>query len=111
MVSNVSYSSSLSALSGMSHSSLFMDSACCNQMTPHSSLFSKLKPVPRPLNIRTANGYKISRHHIESISTSNLSIRGVFNVPGLSYNLFSVGQLAKLGYRIIFDYSGVLCRI
>ena len=27
------------------------------------------------------------------------------NVPNLSYNLFSVGQLAKLGYRIIFDYS------
>ena len=29
-----------------------------------------------------------------------------FNVPDLSYNLFSVGQLAELGYRIIFDYFG-----
>ena len=27
------------------------------------------------------------------------------NVPDLSYNLFSVGQLTELGYRIIFDYS------
>ena len=36
--------------------------------------------------------------------TFNLSILGVFNVPDLSYNVFSVGQLAKLDYRIIFDY-------
>ena len=56
MVGNASYSSSLSALSGMSPSSWLMDSACCNHMTSHSSLFSELKPVPHPLNICTANG-------------------------------------------------------
>ena len=108
MVGNASYSSSLSALSGMSPSSWLMDSACCNHMTPHSSLFSKLKPAPHPLNIRTANGSTMSGHNIGSVSSSNLSIPGVFNVPDLSYNLFSVGQLAKLGYRIIFDYSGCI---
>ena len=47
----------------------------------------------------------MSGHNIGSVSTSNLSISGVFNVPDLSYNLFYVGQLAELGYRIIFDYS------
>ena len=56
MVGNASYSSSLSTLSGMSPSSWLMDSACCNHMTPHSSLFSELKPTPHPLNIHTANG-------------------------------------------------------
>ena len=74
-------------------------------MTPHSSLFSELKPAPHPLNIHTANGSTISGHNIGSVSTSNLSVPGVFNVPDISYNLFSVGQLTKLGYRIIFDYS------
>ena len=44
-------------------------------------------------------------HNIGSVLTSNLSVPRVFNVPKLSYNLFSVGQLAELGYRIIFDYS------
>ena len=44
-------------------------------------------------------------HNIGSISTSNLSAYKVFNVPNLSYNLFSVGQLAELDYRITFDYS------
>ena len=111
MVGNASYSSSLSVLSGMSPFSWLMDSTCCNHMTPHSSLFSKLKPALHPLNIRTANGSTMSGHNIGSVSTSNLLVLGVFNVPDLYYNLFSVGQLAKLGYHIIFDYSSVLCRI
>ena len=105
MVGNASYSSSLSALTGMSPTSWLMDSACCNHMTPHSSLFSKLKPAPRPLNIRTANGSTMSSHNIGSVSTFNLLVAGVFNVPDLSYNLFSLGQLAELGYCIIFYYS------
>ena len=61
-----------------------------------------------PFNIRIANGSTMSGHNIGSVSTSNLSIPRVFNVPDLSYNLFSVGQLVKLGYRIIFDYSGCI---
>ena len=108
MVGNASYYSSLSALSGMSPTSWLIDSACCNHMTPHSSLFSNLKPAPHPLNIRTTNGSTMSGHNIGSVATSNLSVPGVFNVPDLSYNLFSVGQLAELGYRIIFDYSGCI---
>ena len=84
MVGNASYSSFLSALSGMSPTSWLMDSACCNHMTPHSSLFSELKLAPHPLNICTANGSTMSGHNIGSVSTSNLSVPGVFNVPNLS---------------------------
>ena len=65
-------------------SSWLMDSACCNHMTPHSSLFFELKPAPHPLHIRTANGSTMSGHNIGSVSTSNLSILGVFNAPDLS---------------------------
>ena len=81
MVGNVSYSSSLSALYSMSPSSWLMDSACCNHMTPHSSLFSELKPAPHPLNIHTTNGSTMFGHNIGSVSTSNLSVPDVFNVP------------------------------
>ena len=77
-------------------------------MTPHPSLFSQLEPAPHPLNIHTANGSTMFSHNIGSISTSNLSVLGVFNVPNLSYNLFFVGQLAKLGYHITFNYSGCI---
>ena len=105
MVGNAFYSSSLSISSGMSPSSWLMDFACCNYMTPHSSLFSQLELAPHLLNIHTANDFTMFGHNIGSISTSNLSIPGVFNVPNLSYDLFSVGQLAELGYRFAFDYS------
>ena len=108
MIGNASYSSSLSALSGMSPSSWLIDPACCNHMTPHSSLFSELKPAPHPFNIRTANGSTMSGHNIGSFFTSNLSVPRVFNVPDISYNLFSVGQLTELGYCIIFDYFGCI---
>ena len=101
MFSNASYSSSLSGLSSMSPSSWLMDSAYCNHMTPHLSFFSELKPAPHPLNIHTANGSTMSGHNIGFVLTSNLLVPGVFNVPNLSYNLFFVGQLAELGYRII----------
>ena len=105
MVGNASYSSSLLVLFSMSPTSWLMDSTCCNHMTPHLSLFSKLKPALHLLNIRIANSSTMSSHNIGSVSTSNLSVPRVFNVLDLSYNLFSVGQLAELGYRIIFDYS------
>ena len=85
-----------------------MDSACCNHMTPHSSLFSELKSIPHPLNIHTVNGSTMSGHTVGFVLTSNLSVPGVFNVPDLFYNLFFVGQLAELGYHIIFDYSGCI---
>ena len=86
MVGNASYSSSLSALSGMSPTSWLMDSAYCNHMTPHSFLFSELQPAPHPLNIRTANGSTMFGHNIGIVATSNLSVPRVFNVPDLSYN-------------------------
>ena len=91
MVGNASYSSSLSTLSSMCPSSWLMDSACCNHMIPHSSLFSELKLAPHPLNIRTGNGSTMSGHTISSVSTSNILVPRVFNVLDLSYNLFSVG--------------------
>ena len=103
MVGNASYSSSLSALSGMSPSSWLMGCACCNHMTPHSSLFFELKPAPHPLNICTANGSTMSSHNIGSISTSNLSVLRVFNVLDFSYNLFSMGQFAELGTIYVLD--------
>ena len=88
MVGNASYSSSLSVSSNMSPFSWLMDSAYCNHMTPHSSLFSQLEPTPHLLNIHTANGSTIFGHNIGSISTSKLLVPRVFNVPNLSYIIF-----------------------
>ena len=77
-------------------------------MTPHSSLFSKLDPAPHPLNIHIVDGSTMHGNSLGFVSTSNLYVPGVFHVPNISYNLCSVGQLAELGYRLIFYYSGCI---
>ena len=100
MAGNVSLSTNLSVSPCKSQTWPF-DSTCCNHMTPHSSLFSKIDPAPHPLNIHIDYGSTTS---IGFVSTSNLSVPRVFHVPDLSYNLCSVEQLAELGYRLIFYY-------
>ena len=107
MVGNASLSIALCVLLGKSQTWLF-DSTCCNHMTPHSSLFSKLDPAAHPLNIHIADGSTMHGNSLGFVSTSNLSVPGVFYVPNLSYNLCSVGQLAELGYRLIFYYFGCI---
>ena len=94
----------------MSHSSWLMDSTYCNHMTPHSSLFSQLEPAPHPLNIRTTNGSTMFGYNIGSISTSNLSIPRVFNVPNLSYNLFLWANWLSWAIALPLIILGILCR-
>ena len=110
MAGNASLSIAFSILPSKSQTWLF-DSACCNHMTPHCSLFSKLDPAPHPLNIHIADGSTMRGNNLGFVLSSNLFVPGVFHVPDLSYNLCSVGQLAELGYRLIFSILGVLCRI
>ena len=107
MASNASLSTALSVLPGKSQTWLF-DSACCNHMTPHSSLFSKLDLAPHLLNIHITGGSTMHGNSLSFVSTSNLFVPGVFHVPDLSYNLCFVGQLAELGYCLIFYYSGCI---
>ena len=93
MASNASLSTALLVLPGKSHSWLF-DSACCNHITSHLSLFSKLDPAPHPLNIHIADGSTMHGNSLGFVSTSNLSVLGVFHVPDLSYYLCSMEKIS-----------------
>ena len=107
MAGNASLSTALFVLHGKSQTWLF-DSACCNHMTPHSSLFSKLDPAPHILNIHIVDGSIMHENSLDFVSTYNLSVPGVFHVLDLSYNLCSVEQLVEPDYRLIFDYFGCI---
>ena len=89
--------SPLSILSSMSLTSWLIDFACCNYTTPHSSLFSQLDLAPHPLNIRTTNGSTMFGHNIGSISTSNLSVPGVFNIPNLLLQFIFCETISLIG--------------
>ena len=73
MAGNTSLSTVLSILPGKSQTWLF-DSAYCNHMTPHSSLFSKLDPASHTLNIHIPDGSTMYGNSLDFVSTSNLFI-------------------------------------
>ncbi|RVW12475.1 Retrovirus-related Pol polyprotein from transposon RE2 [Vitis vinifera] len=95
MAGNASLSTALSVLPGKSQTWLF-DSACCNHMTPHSSLFSNLDPAPHPLNIHIADGSTMHGNSLGFVSTSNLSILGVFHDPRTGQELGTGPRVGRM---------------
>uniref|UniRef100_A0A7N2LKK1 Integrase catalytic domain-containing protein n=1 Tax=Quercus lobata TaxID=97700 RepID=A0A7N2LKK1_QUELO len=99
MTGNVSLSTTLLVLPGKSQTWLF-DSAYCNHMTPHSSLFSKLDPAPHPLNIHIANGSTMHENSLGFVSISNLFVPGVFHDPRKGQEL---GTGPRVGHMFPVD--------
>ncbi|RVW98117.1 Retrovirus-related Pol polyprotein from transposon TNT 1-94 [Vitis vinifera] len=95
MVGNASLSTALSVLPGKSQTWLF-DSACCNHMTPHSSLFTNLDPAPHPLNIHIADGSTIHGNSLGFVSTSTLSVPRVFHDPRTGQELGTGPRVGRM---------------
>ncbi|RVW44227.1 Retrovirus-related Pol polyprotein from transposon RE1 [Vitis vinifera] len=95
MAGNASFSTALSVLPGKSQTWLF-DSACCNHMTPHSSLFSNLDPAPHPLNIHIADGSTMHGNSLGFVSTSTLSVPGVFHDPRTGQELGTGPRVGRM---------------
>jgi hypothetical protein len=96
----------LLVLPGTSSPWLFY-STCCNHMTPHPTSSTTYVPSPHSSLIRTADGSIMTVKNIGTINTHSLFVPEVFHVPELSFNLLFVGQLCELGYKLVFDFSGV----
>jgi hypothetical protein len=71
--------------------SWYIDSACCNHLTPNSSIFFAKSVLPRPTTIYIANGSYLDVSHIGFVSTHQLSMSDTYLVLNLSLNLLSVG--------------------
>ncbi|RVW68210.1 Retrovirus-related Pol polyprotein from transposon RE1 [Vitis vinifera] len=95
MAGNASLSTALSVLPGKSQTWLF-DSACCNHMTPHSSLFSNLDLAPHPLNIHIADGSTMHGNSLGFVSTSNLSVPRVFHDPRTGQELGTGPRVGRM---------------
>ena len=88
------------------NSSWFFDIACCNHMTPTSTLFSTKQPASYTSTIHTVDRSYISVSHIGLISTFTNSLPDTYYIPQLTLNLISVGQLYDFGLTVSFSYSG-----
>ena len=58
--------------------------------------------------IYTANGSPMHVSHLGNVSTPTLSISNVYQIPTLTHNLLSVGQLTELGFSLTFYSTGVV---
>ena len=58
--------------------------------------------------IYTANGSPMHVSHLGNVSTPALSVSNVYQIPKLTHNLLSVGQLTELGFSLTFSSTGVV---
>ena len=95
----------LSTISGTSPAWL-LDSACCNHMTSSPDVVPSHTSTSLP-TIYTANGSPMHVSHLGNVFTPALSVSNVYQIPKLTHNLFSVGQLTELGFSLTFSSTGV----
>ena len=58
--------------------------------------------------IYTTNGSPMHASHLGNVSTPPLSVSNVYQIPQLTHNILSVGQLTELGFSLTFSSTGVV---
>ena len=96
----------LSTTSGTSPMWL-LDYACCNHMTSSPNVVPSHTSTSLP-TIYTANGSPMHISHLGNVSTPSLFVSNVYQIPKLTHNLLSVGQLTELGFSLTFSSTGVV---
>ena len=84
-----------------------LDSACNNHMTSSLDVISSHTSTSLP-TVYTTNGSPMHVSHLGNVSTLALSVFNVYQIPKLTHNLLSVGQLTKLGFSLTFSSNGVV---
>ena len=104
-----SSNASNTALSTISSTSpkWLLDYACCNHMTSSPDVVPSHTSTSLP-TIYTANGSLTHVSHFGNVSTPALSVSNVYQIPKLTHNLLSVGQLTELGFSLTFSSTGVV---
>ena len=84
-----------------------LDSSYCNHMTSSPDVVPSHTSTSLP-TIYTANGSPMHVSQLGNVSTPALSISNVYQIPKLTHNLLSVGQLTELGFSLTFSSTGVV---
>lgn len=84
----------------------FLDSGCSNHVTGTKKNFVELdEKYNSLLELGDSKKLKIEGKGVVSVATAEgqqKHIHDVFYTPGIAQNLFSVGQMMKRGYKLIF---------
>ncbi|KAJ0556958.1 putative RNA-directed DNA polymerase [Helianthus annuus] len=85
----------------------YLDSGCSNHMTGQQELFQRLDETKK-VSVKMGNGKSIQVEGEGSVKLEvspgvTKSLSDVQFAPALGYNLLSVGQMMRAGYRLVFD--------
>ena len=58
--------------------------------------------------IYTENGSPMHVSHLGNVSTPALYVSNVYQIPQLTHNLLSVGQLTELSFSLTFSSTGMV---
>ena len=94
--------SAASAPSGISQSSWLLDSGASFHMTYDATHLHACRPISSDQRVIIADGTTLPITSRGLLHTSQFHIPDVAYIPQLSMNLISAGQLASIGYLIVF---------
>ncbi|XP_075086125.1 uncharacterized protein LOC142168857 [Nicotiana tabacum] len=93
--------------------SWILDSGASKHMSSDPSIFSTIRPLPRPLMVNLPNFCRIKVTHIGDVSIAhNLTLHNALYVPVFEYNLLSVHKIYKqYNYLLIFSAYGYMIHV
>ena len=91
-------------ISPYKESAWIVDSGCSHHMTGNKSSFISLEPYNGGTVTFGSNLRKSKIVGIGKVGNENLTIKDVYLVEGLNFNLLSESQLCDAGYTVKFDF-------
>ena len=96
----------LTSLDLAQENSWILDFGCSKHITGNPDLFSNLEPHPTQAVVQMAGNQLLPVDRKENVRLNleaEININEVYFVPGLSFNLISVGSIADMEYILVFD--------
>jgi hypothetical protein len=86
--------------------SWIMDSGCSKHVSGNPDAFSPLHLANSPAMVQTAGNQFLpveGKGSVNLDSTGEIKINDVYFVPGLAFNMLSVGSITNMGLVVVFD--------
>lgn len=95
-----------------------LDSGCSRHMVANKDLFISLRPPPRSMHVKVANGQRVgigsvylkARIRTDPPQIRRYCLKNVLYVPALMANLISIISLTKNNCNVLFENNKVLIR-
>jgi hypothetical protein len=100
------FDAAIGALDLAEEPSWILDSGCSRHISGNPEAFTSIDMHESPAVVQTASNQLLPVEGKGSVKLGNhaeININDVYFVPGLAFNLLSVGSIADMGFTLVFD--------